>query len=195
MASTIRTFIAVPIPAGVQRAIGRFARLLARAYPEYRWSAPEKMHLTLNFLGDIPDRIVGDLCAKVAQVAASHVPFECVLGRIGAFPKPARPRVLWLGLDQGGESLSRLHYDLNNALRELDIEPERKRYHPHLTLARLRDGVRWPISLANDLQSGTLPTLVTSVQFDAEEMVVYSSFLDASGSEHTPMSRAVLGRP
>ncbi len=196
MASTIRTFIAIPLTNSLAKTVSGFANTLGRIYTEYRWVPHSNLHLTTNFLGDVPDWKVPKVCSLVAAFADRRKPFECSLGRMGAFPKPTRPRILWLGLEQGKQELIQLHYDLEKALEKLHIEPERKRFRPHLTIGRLDERERWPESLVTELSSTTesLPcSLRGSPDFDAAELVVYSSYMDGGDPVHTPMSRAPFG--
>ena len=192
MASSIRTFVALPLPTGLIRSIGGLIRGLSGRFPEYRWQEGEQLHVTLNFLGDVPDARVGDVCLAVEQTVSRHAAFTCSLGAMGAFPKPGRPRILWLGIDEGQAELVRLHHDLTDALEELDIEPERKRYRPHLTLGRIRNQQRWSDSMVEMLASGETPELQADSVFEADEIVVYSSFLESTGPVYTPMARVSL---
>lgn len=196
MASTIRSFIAVPLPSSLARSVFGFANSLGRNYPEYRWVPQANLHLTINFLGEVPDWKVPKVCALVNEFAKSRPPFECSFGRMGAFPKPTRPRILWLGIEQGKQELTQLHYDLEKALEKLHIEPERKRFRPHLTIGRIDDRERWPQSLIEEL-GGTAESqqlsLRGSSEFEATELVVYSSYQDGGDRTYTAMSRSEFG--
>ena len=190
MASTIRSFIAIEIPRDVRATLAGLIRQLARQWPEYRWVEPEHFHLTLNFLGNVPDEKLLDVCNIVRNTAAKLEPFSMELGDLGAFPKPARPRVIWAGVREGRSPLSRLYYDLAEDLEVLRLERDRKAFKPHVTLGRIRDGQRWPDAAIERLENEPTVDIGT---VDVDELVLFSSHLEKTGPEYTVMDRAKLG--
>src|SRR5688572_22175594 len=101
----IRTFIAVEISPSVT---GRAAQLIDRlrvAAAEVNWVHTPHLHLTLKFLGDVPDTETPDICRVVQQVAAQFEPFEVTFRGVGAFPDIHKPRTLWIGAEDGAEEL------------------------------------------------------------------------------------------
>ena len=112
-----------------------------------RWTAPEDYHLTLHFLGDLPEEAQADLVAAAAPVAAATKPFELQLAEAGMFPHPRSPRVLWLGV-KPSQTLLDLALRLREALEALGYPPEKRPLRPHITLARCRVGrgeEAWPL--------------------------------------------------
>lgn len=111
-----------------------------------RWTQPDRMHLTLAFLADVPERILEPLEERLATAAAGVEPFECSLAGAGAFPHPDRPAVLWLGVGEGGDELERLARRVRDGANAAGAPPDGKRFTPHLTLARPprdRSALRW----------------------------------------------------
>jgi len=100
------------------------------------------MHLTLWFLGDGlgPEQVAGacDALDRVGQDVRSR-PFGLSLGRIGVFAKPRDPRVLWVGVGGQTAALIALKKRLDDELRPLGWEPEKRRYTPHLTIGYVQD--------------------------------------------------------
>src|SRR3954470_20874294 len=95
----VRTFIAVEMS---PRVIGRAGDLIDKlrvAAAEINWVRPQQMHLTLKFLGDVPDTEAPDICGVVSDVAADFEPFEITLRGLGAFPSVEHPRTLWIGIE------------------------------------------------------------------------------------------------
>ena len=137
--ASIRTFIAVELsPRVLQRAGDLIARLSA-AEAKINWVRPEQMHLTLKFLGDVPDTETPDICRVVSQVAAQFEPFEIICRGAGAFPNRERPRTLWIGIQDGAEELKALQAALDEALKkELGYAKEPRGFHPHLTIGRVK---------------------------------------------------------
>lgn len=196
MGSTIRTFVAADLPDQVSGAILRLAGRLGPAFSAYRMVPRVNLHLTLNFLGDVPDRQVGSVCEVVARVAREFEPFECSLGSLGAFPKSTRPRILWVGIGDRSELFVRMHYALQEALEPLDIEHDRMRFFPHITIARIRDGVRWTdeaVEMVESSGSGGLADSCRGTRFLMESLTVYSSYPEREGSVYTPMAHVALG--
>ncbi|WP_121257194.1 RNA 2',3'-cyclic phosphodiesterase [Nocardioides ferulae] len=106
----------------------------------FRWAAPEQFHLTLAFLADVAERHLDDLGERLARAADRRTSFQVRLAGGGAFPNPARARVLWAGLDlddTGRIELDRLATGARAAAARAGIEVEGKRFRPHVTLARL----------------------------------------------------------
>ena len=102
MPKTTRTFVAIAIPTPQGEKLTRLQQQLAPEIPAARWSASPPFHLTLAFLGDVPDIDLNAVCHAVAEPAGPFLPFDLRLEGVGAFPSPARPRVIWAGLAATG---------------------------------------------------------------------------------------------
>lgn len=110
------------------------------AWPDLRWVDPALWHVTVAFLGEVPDRVLPGLNVRLARAAARHAPATLSFDGAGAFPSAARGRVVWLGL-HAEPPLLRLAESISAGARRAGAgETDRKRFHPHLTLARSRDG-------------------------------------------------------
>lgn len=188
--STIRTFVAVDItPAIADRACDLMARLqLADA--GVKWVAPENLHLTLKFLGDVPDTDTPSVCRQVAQAVVGFGAFEMVLRGAGAFPNARRPRTLWIGVEQGAEPLRQLHKIIDRELSRRGFPKEHKPFQPHLTIGRIRRPGPQLAELSKLLEK--------HVEFDAgrcriTEVVCYASFLDKQGPTYKALGRSSLG--
>ena len=134
----VRTFVAVDLPDEVERVLGATAQILRDARIEgLRPVRPEGIHLTLKFLGDVPESQVGEIGQVVSEAVAGHRQFDVSTGGFGAFPNTRRPQVLWVGIEGDVGPLIRLQSDVDAALGALGIPTEARPFHPHLTLARL----------------------------------------------------------
>ncbi len=141
----IRTFIAVDLPEDVERALGAAAQSLRAARIEgLRAVRPEGIHLTLKFLGDVPETRVDEIGNAVSEAIAGRRQLEVSTGGPGAFPNTRRPQVLWVGIAGRLEPLMRLQAEVDAALGALGFPTETRPFHPHLTLARLDR--RMPVS-------------------------------------------------
>ena len=160
--ATIRAFIAVTLPDTVQEYLDEYSATLAEAIPTgaVRFVDSEKIHLTLRFLGDTDTRILPDVVSGMDQLSDTQEPFHLQLGKFGCFPNPRRPRVLWVGVGGQLERLNALHNSLGELLQPIGWQPERKTFHPHLTIGRVKDSRRLegvPLNWGELLEPRTLP--------------------------------------
>jgi 2'-5' RNA ligase len=134
----LRSFIAVELPPELQQAIARETAGLRAALPRplVRWVAPENVHLTLKFLGDVSPANLELLVDALRVEAAQHAAFEAYVGKVGAFPNPRRPRVIWVGFTAQAP-LSILQRGVEAVCTRLGYPPEDRRFIPHLTIGRL----------------------------------------------------------
>ena len=140
-----RVFVAVEIPDPVRDALTGPLASLQQLGDVIRINPVDRMHLTLHFLGHLPRPIVEQLAPALAPVVARHRRFALTAQGVGAFPAMARPRVLWAGIT--GADLPRLNAvqaELGVALRAASVNLEGERFHPHLTLGRVRRPLRPP---------------------------------------------------
>jgi 2'-5' RNA ligase len=145
----IRTFVAIELDASVRQALAQIqatlrTRLQQAVGPDVRiqWVKPESIHLTLKFLGDIAEDRVPGIQAALARVASGHVRFAVTVEGLGVFPDIRAPRIVWAGLTAQGDALTRLAADVEAALAAIGYPPDPKPFHPHLTLARIKERSR-----------------------------------------------------
>jgi 2'-5' RNA ligase len=96
------------------------------------------LHLTLKFLGDVEETELPEVVAAVARASTGTPPFGFETRSLGAFPSPARPRVLWVGIEPVDELMA-LQQAIDGELTKLGFPREKRRFHPHITLGRIRD--------------------------------------------------------
>lgn len=169
-----RLFVAIDIPGAIAKTLGDLDPNLRGV----RWLPPEQMHLTLSFLGDVPEGSEAHLRENLNAIRFSA--FFLPLVGIGAFPSKGRPNVIWIGVGAGHPHLFQLHKRVQDAALAAGLEPDLRPWHPHVTLARCRDVSRESISRF----------LKTNVDLDAgmirvESFALYSSELNSEGSIHT----------
>ena len=137
--SFIRAFIAMKIPTEIQAKLGDVQAKLKRADAHVTWVAPENIHLTLQFLGNLDESQTPHIVAQVQESVKLVTPFQLQVGYAGAFPNLQYPRVIWVGItDNDAGSLKTLQEDLSKRLTELGFEAEDGRFMPHLTLGRVK---------------------------------------------------------
>lgn len=137
---TIRTFIAIELTDALQRALAdaqtKFQR--DRAARAVRWVAPENIHITLKFLGDVDAAQMPALQRAIADACAGFAPFALTIGGAGAFPNTRRPNVVWIGARGQIEIAARLAQQIDDACVALGFAREARLFTPHLTLGRVQ---------------------------------------------------------
>ena len=140
LALSWRLFIAIELPEPVRRKIAEHIDRLRKELPDARasWTRQQNIHLTLKFLGDTPVERAEALSTAL-KVAASNVPgFEIEISGCGAFPTPRKPGVLWIGINDSSGALQKLHEALETECDRQGFLRDKRSFHPHLTIARLR---------------------------------------------------------
>ena len=188
----IRTFVAVDVSMAVQSLADKTIDELRPIAGDYRWSQNENLHLTTNFTGDIHEHEVPELCACIKKACSGFSEFALEFGGLGAFPRPDRPRVLWLGVQEGREEMRELQRALAERLfDDMGFPPDRNDYSPHLTLGRLNHSNGWKPELLKRLNGEDEDAQPTATCF-VDEVIVYSSFREKHGPTYTPMATVEL---
>lgn len=180
----MRLFVAVDPSQEIVEAIDAAVAPLREASPRQKWSAIDKLHLTLVFLGARPAEQVAAIEAALGEVAARHAPFELMARGAGTFGSSARPRVLWVGLEGAVDALASLQREVEAALIPFGHTPEERPFHPHLTLARARHprGDR-ELAAAREALAGN-----DFGSFAIRELRLVQSLLRPAGAIHRPLA-------
>jgi RNA 2',3'-cyclic 3'-phosphodiesterase len=184
-AKALRLFIGVRVSLATVRALDEAVQAMRRAgeRARLRWVAPASYHVTLKFLGWARPETAFAVRDRVASVLSGQRAFELETRGLGAFPTPERARVLWAGVDeQGGARLGELALRIERAAAELGFAREQRPFHPHVTLARLKepDDVRRVIGTASEQVFRT--SWIDSV-------ILFESHMKSSGSEYEEKAR------
>jgi RNA 2',3'-cyclic 3'-phosphodiesterase len=187
----MRLFVAVDLDASARDAVAIEQKRLQRALGEpgrsaWKWVRPDRMHLTLAFIGEV------DASAAEAIVAAMRDPFDgsavgLVFAGLGVFPPRGAPKVLWVGVTDGRAAIVALQRRVAERLAGAGVAPETRAYHPHLTLARggsakPSDGRR---TVGFD-RGGPIARIV------ARTVSLYQSRLSQTGPDYTTLVRTEL---
>lgn len=185
-----RVFCALDLtPEARQKVIEHIDRLRNLApHVKASWSREHNLHLTLKFLGQVKTSRL-DRLSKAASAAVSGCStFQISVEETGVFPNPRRPRVLWLGIKDTSEQLTELHCRLEDACASEGFVKEQRPFHPHLTLARLRNPQNAQEIVAVHQQLSFEPVTVKIV-----ELLVLRSELSSKGSTYSVVSQHSLG--
>jgi 2'-5' RNA ligase len=141
----MRLFVAVDIDDATRRRIEHMTdglrRVVERAGRTARiaWVPPDRLHLTLQFVGEVSDAVGGEIVARLGA-PFDRPPFELRFGPIGMFPSTGPPRVVWLGIEEGAGELVSLQASVARRLEGVPFRREPRPFSPHLTLARFKEG-------------------------------------------------------
>jgi RNA 2',3'-cyclic 3'-phosphodiesterase len=154
------------------------------------WSREHNLHLTLKFLGQVKTSRLPQLSKAAAAATSGLSTFEVSIEETGVFPNPRRPRVLWLGVKDDSGTLAELHRRLEEACAGEGFAKEQRRFHPHLTLARLRNPQE-----AQELVTAHQQLSFEPVAVKIAELLVIRSELSPNGSRYSVISQHKLGAP
>jgi 2'-5' RNA ligase len=138
----MRVFLAVEVSADVRERVAELARELRPSLPRARFVPKENLHLTLRVLGEATKQRVDRVAATLSRGTGALSGFALDFRGLGVFPCPKRARVLWVGTTDTPNDLLALHSTVERVVREEGFEPERGRFHAHLTVARFREPPR-----------------------------------------------------
>ncbi|MDY0002947.1 MAG: RNA 2',3'-cyclic phosphodiesterase [Polyangia bacterium] len=188
----LRIFTAVNLSVPSIRKVGELQQQLRQSRApdlHIRWVPPPNMHVTLKFYGNLGIDQLEAVKDAARRAAAMVKPFGLSARGLGVFPGVEKPRVLWVGLGEGAETLAELFRRLEDASEHLGFARDTRVFRPHLTLGRVQrgsDGVAEWIAA-----HGEVDCLTSSV----DELVVYESRLQRAGAEYLAHARIALGAP
>ena len=192
----IRTFLAVELSEPLRTHLAtiqadlkqRMANALTRNV-SISWVRPASLHVTVKFLGDIDEGLVLPLKEAITELLSAHRPISVPVTRLGVFPRPQQPRVLWAGPSEQWERgedaarLAALHRAIDACCGSLNLATDSRPLSAHLTLARVKAGERvFGQVLA---QSGVMDRAFTCESLDINAIALMKSDLKPSGSVYT----------
>ncbi len=133
-----RSFVAVECHGVLHSRFQEAQGLLKATGASIKLVEAENIHITLKFLGDIKDHQVGEVSEVIRGI--TFEPFEFTVEGVGVFPNLKRPKTIWAGISTGVGELANLFNEVNSGLAKLGFEKDRRKFHPHLTIARVRGG-------------------------------------------------------
>lgn len=184
-----RVFCAIDLPRDLRERLMVHINRVRDAVPDARasWSRVDNIHLTLKFLGNITIPQV-EKCSEAASRSVKGLsPFKIVVEQTGVFPKHGQPRVLWIGVNDLSGKLGELQRRFENESAKAGFDKDDRPFHPHLTVARLRQPrhARLLANVHNQLE-------FEPAEIAVSELLVIRSELSSEGSKYTIISRHAL---
>lgn len=175
----VRCFVAVELPDEVKTGLDQLqAQLKSGSQTSVKWVDPYSIHLTLKFLGNVAVDRIDPVTAAMEEATQGVSPLHLEVKDLGVFPNLRQVQVVWVGVSGEVDKLARLQQRIESNLAGLGFAPERRRFTPHLTLARLRDRA------SPDEREG-LGKLIASTKFEA----AYSFPVDAISLMRSQLTR------
>lgn len=184
----MRTFIAVSLDKEIKESVLSFINKLKKETQNVRWAKQEGIHLTLKFLGDISQDQSLKVQSILKETSEKHNIFSLSFKGIGTFPKgEKRARVIWIGIEDNGPLLN-LQSDLEERLAKLNFPKEERKFHPHLTLGRVKNNLS--IGNAFSLLENHKNTVFGDMSVN--KISLFRSTLKPSGAEYNIISEFPL---
>ena len=191
--SVIRAFVAIDLPPDVQDCLAQISAQLREQVGEksVRWVPIPNIHLTLKFLGDVSVNNLDVLKEIIRAEATLQKPMEISIGRLGAFPKAAQPRVVWVGVEAPPELIA-LQRSIEARTTKVGYPKDKRTFFPHLTLGRVsRNAAPNEVrKIGEIIRSSTIGFLGAAL---VQEIHFYKSDLLPSGAVYTKLFTAALG--
>ncbi len=179
-----RIFAAIDISDEARRRVFRFVELLRGQFPDVRvgWVKPEKIHLTLKFLGEIDESQLEKFSEAIEKTSQNISKFKIQIGKTGVFPSAQNARILWLGLKDETGNLRKLNEILESECERKGVKKEIRSFKAHLTIGRLKEK-------SSALVEKHLSEEFEPIEFESSEIVIYQSELLPQGSIYKIISK------
>ncbi len=185
----IRTFLAIELPETIHKRIEGVQGDLKSSHADVRWVSPWKIHLTLKFFGDIEEATIEPIVKAIEGPVHNAPPFSIRVKGIGAFPHWKNPRVIWMGLINGGDVLIPLQKQIEMELEKIGFEPEGRTFQPHLTLGRV-NSARGKEELIRRMERYREEEFG---EIGVAKVILFKSDLKPTGPIYTPLREVELG--
>ena len=182
---TLRTFIAIDLYPFIQKSLGEIQDHLQKSGADVKWVKTQNIHLTLKFLGDVPEEKIPSLTSTIQESLLNQPDFTFDLTRLGAFPKVENPKIIWTGITAGKERIKEIVALLEDHLAAFGIEKEPRDFAPHVTLGRVRSS-RNRLALSKLIHGHTFSN---SLNQPAKQIILFKSTLTSDGSVYEPLAR------
>jgi 2'-5' RNA ligase len=181
-----RVFIAIEISEDIRKVIFEQSRKAFSSYDHIKVISLDNIHITLKFLGDTRDEDIGKIINAASTAVSAHKSFDYSLEEnISAFPDTGRARIAFIGINRGRNNISSLYGSLEDKLSDIGIKKEKRSFHPHITIARIKkpadiSGIPWD------------PASLPGYSPEAQSVAVFESILGRGGARYIIIERFVL---
>lgn len=191
----MRIFAAVDLDPPARAAAARAARAVAGRLEgggreRIRWVAPERLHVTLRFLGEVTEADAGAV-RGVLRAPFETGAFTARVSRLGCFPPSGAPRVVWLGIGEGGDGMAAARSELDRRLASVGFAPETRAFRAHVTLGRMKG---WPARTRRDVDQALSAVEPETPAWMVDRLTLYESRRMHHGARYHVLESTALGR-
>jgi 2'-5' RNA ligase len=187
----MRTFIAIPLPGEIKDSLSRLQGHLKLANADVSWVQRQNIHLTLKFLGEIDEPKANLVKDTLEHIAHTIRPFTIRLLTLGAFPRAASPRIIWVGVDIGEAEVTALAQSIEQALSEKGFIREERPFSSHITLGRVRSGKNRG-ELTKHIEELNQKFNKEKTEFTVKVITFFKSTLTPNGPVYEPLKEITL---
>lgn len=184
----MRTFIAIDLEEEIKKNISLIINKLDSGHRNVKWIRRQSMHLTIKFLGEVLEDQIPGIESVLDNIASNRSSFSLSLKGAGTFPPQKKiPRVLWIGV-KTPQDLQALQFEVETEMEKKGIPKEKRKFHPHLTLGRVKSSFQLAPILAElekhqDTNFG---------EMRVKKITLFKSILKPSGAEYSVISEFTL---
>lgn len=186
----MRAFIAIELPKEIKKYLAGLQEQLKTAGADVKWVAPENIHLTLKFLGEIDEKKVNQVKEILAEVGGNKNSFPIRLSSLGAFPKINFPRIIWVGIDQGSAETEEIVRGLEQNFSQIGIPKEGRPFSSHITIGRMRSSLNRQ-KLVQELNN-LVNKRKDNLEFLATKITLFKSTLTPKGPVYETLKEISL---
>lgn len=190
----LRTFIGVNFPPEINRKIGKIIAYFKTQTPgdALKWVSTLNLHITIKFLGDIPENKLDQVKAILSESLQDTAPFTINIEGMKIHPDKRNPRLILLGVTENG-SLTDIHAILDRALTAVGVDPDNRKFRPHITIARInqrckRETIKGLVETLSQFKVDSLGDI------RVEQVILYKSELTPKGSIYSSLMAAPLNQ-
>lgn len=175
----MRLFFAIGMSEGVKHQIAEVQNQLKQSNTFVKWETPDKFHITIKFLGETGENIYTFVEKSLDTISEKFPSFLIKYKNVGFFPNTKQPKVIWVGSDLFDNTIYNIKKYLDIELEKYGFEIEDRKFHPHITLGRIKDlrNIKNLISIAESLKFET-------TEEKCGEIILMQSILKPTGSEY-----------
>lgn len=183
----MRTFIAIELPERIKKKIEEVQAPLRKTDTFVSWVKPTNIHVTLKFLGEVPEEKINEVFSATGKALEGAKKFTMSLKGMGAFPDFRRPRVIWIGAGSGEKELSYLANRIEEEMEKIGFPKEDRKFSAHFTIGRVKS----PKNIEKLMELVKLSDFQTE-EIEVNEVVVMKSQLHPAGAIYTPLKKMQL---
>ena len=187
----MRTFIAITLTQEAKEFLAEVQSELKKSAADIKWVETKNIHLTLKFLGEIDQTQLQEIIRIIAEITQETNQFQVQLSSLGAFPSLRSPKVIWAGIEQGEKETKEIFLALENKLKQIGFEKEKRGFSSHITLGRVRTEKNLP-KLIKALEFAGTSLGKNRHNFSVKNITLFLSRLSPQGPDYTVLKESAL---